>query len=212
VIDKSAGAFFGVAFVVIATPGQDTALTIRNTLMGGTRAGLSTALGVSAGQAIWATSTSLGIGAVVMASDSVFLVLKALGSGFLLLLGMRSAVNAIHGSGDMNDDPSGIGTSGTGLAATTALRQGLVSNLVNPKMLVFFTSLLPQFANSFGGLLALGVAFSLMTLTWLGGYTLALGRAGRTLRHPPVRRAIEAVTGIALMAFGAGLAIRGGWR
>ena len=88
-------------------------------------------------------------------------------------------------------------------------RQGLVSNLGNPKIAVFFTSFLPQFAPagaSFFALLALGLVFSLMTLAWLVGYSLVVARAGDVLRRPRVRRALEGLTGVVLIGFGARLA------
>ena len=81
-------------------------------------------------------------------------------------------------------------------------RQGLVSNLGNPKMAVFFPSLLPQFAHSFVALLALGLVFAGMTLLWLGLYALVVARAGDLLRRPRVRRVIDAVVGAVLVAFG----------
>src|SRR5919202_1319127 len=74
------------------------------------------------------------------------------------------------------------------LRARAAYRQGVISNLGNPKMAVFFTSLLPQFAHSFGGLLGLGVVFCCLTLAWLSAYAVAVARARNILRRPPVRR------------------------
>ena len=82
----------------------------------------------------------------------------------------------------------------------------MTSNLGNPKMAVFFTSLLPQFAGSFAGLLALGVLFAVMTLAWLSAYAVAVARAGDALRRPAVRRVLDAVTGAILVALGLRLA------
>ena len=85
----------------------------------------------------------------------------------------------------------------------------MLSNLANPKMAVFFTSLLPQFAGgegAFAGLLALGLVFCAMTLAWLAAYAVVVDRAGRWLRRPAVRRAIDAVTGAVLVALGLRLA------
>jgi threonine/homoserine/homoserine lactone efflux protein len=87
-----------------------------------------------------------------------------------------------------------------------AFRQGLLSNLGNPKMAVFFTSLLPQFASGgatpFASLLSLGVLFSVLTLVWLSAYAAAVARAGHVLGRPSVRRAVEAATGTVLVALG----------
>jgi threonine/homoserine/homoserine lactone efflux protein len=86
------------------------------------------------------------------------------------------------------------------------LRQGLLSNLGNPKMAVFFSSLLPQFGDSFPVLLGLGLLFCALTLTWLSAYAFAIARAGDVLRRPRVRRAIDALAGTALVALGLRLA------
>ena len=207
---RSVLAFLGVAVFLFATPGQDTALTVRNTLIGGRRAGLSTVLGICAGQSIWVVSTGLGVGAIIVASEPAIDTLRVLGIGWLLLLGVRAILGAMR-SRPAEDVAPDDGT-GRELGASAAFRQGLLSNLLNPKMVVFFTSLLPQFASSFTTLLGLGFLFNLMTLTWLGGYTFVVSRAARILGRPRVRQAIEAVTGIALVALGARLATGGGWR
>jgi threonine/homoserine/homoserine lactone efflux protein len=90
-----------------------------------------------------------------------------------------------------------------------AFRQGALSNLGNPKMAVFFTSLLPQFAGPGAGfldLLALGVLFAVLTVAWLSAYAVAVDRVSLVLRRPLVRRALDAVTGAVLVALGLRLA------
>jgi threonine/homoserine/homoserine lactone efflux protein len=190
-------AFLGVSALVIVTPGQDTALTIRNTLLGGRAAGVCTAVGVSAGQATWTLCTALGVGALLVASEPAFLALKLAGAAYLIYLGVQALLH--RGRAFALDSRSRVTSSG-------ALRQGVLSNLGNPKMLAFFTSLLPQFADSFAGLLALGVTFCVMTLFWLSAYSFLIARAGAVLRRERVRRAIEAVTGTVLVALGLRLA------
>jgi threonine/homoserine/homoserine lactone efflux protein len=91
--------------------------------------------------------------------------------------------------------------------SAAGFRQGLLSNLANPKMAVFFTSLLPQFATGFGQLLALGLVFATITLVWLSAYALAVARTKRWLVRGRVRRALDAVTGVALVGFGTRLAL-----
>lgn len=90
--------------------------------------------------------------------------------------------------------------------ARRAFRQGLLSNLGNPKMVLFFSSLLPQFAPAGGptflGMLALGLLFCAMTVTWLSGYAWLVARAGVVLRAPRVRRAVDTISGIVLVAMG----------
>ena len=193
-------AFLAVSALVIATPGQDTALTIRNTLSGGRRAGVFTAVGVSAGQAVWTLVTSAGLAAVLVASERAFQALELVGAAYLIFLGAQSLLAALRRAPARRLRPAGERT-----APAAALRQGVLSNLGNPKMAVFFTSLLPQFAGadgSFASLLLLGLLFSCLTLAWLSLYAVAVARAGDLLRRPRVRRTLDAVLGTVLVALG----------
>jgi threonine/homoserine/homoserine lactone efflux protein len=198
-------AFLAVSAIVIVTPGPDTALTIRNTLIGGRRAGVFTAFGVSGGQATWTLATAAGIAALLAASEPAFLAVRLLGSAYLVWLGAQALVGALRRApGGRRERPRG-----SGLRSAVALRQGILSNLGNPKMAAFFPSLLPQFApqeHAFAALLGLGLVFSLMTLTWLTAYALVVARAGDVLKRPVIRRVIEAVTGAVLVALGLRLA------
>jgi threonine/homoserine/homoserine lactone efflux protein len=192
-------AFLGVAAVVICTPGQDTALTIRNALLGGRRNGIATAAGVAAGQAVWTVAASLGVVALLNASQPAFLALRLAGAAYLVYLGLQSLRAAVRRR-DLAALPAVEADPRAGL------REGLVSNLANPKMAVFFTSLLPQFGDDFATLLALGLSFSLLTFAWLAAYSVAVARARRLLARDRVRRAIDAVTGTVLVALGLRLA------
>lgn len=193
--------FLLVAAVVIVTPGQDTALTIRNTLVGARRGGVATAAGVSAGQAVWTLATSVGLAAVIAASEPLFRAVKLAGAAYLVFLGLQSLVHAARTRSVEHERDT------RRVAARRAARQGLLSNLANPKMAVFFTSLLPQFGGeSFGALLALGLVFCAMTFAWLAAYAVVVARAGDVLRRPRVRRALDAALGAVLVAFGLRLA------
>jgi threonine/homoserine/homoserine lactone efflux protein len=194
-------AFLGVSALVIVTPGQDTALTIRNTLAGGRRSGVFTALGVATGQATWTVAAAAGIAAVLGASEPLFLTVKLLGAAYLVVLGVQTLLTAAR------RDVHAARPRGRRASAAGSLRQGLISNLGNPKMAVFFTSLLPQFGGtSFAALLGLGLVFCSMTFLWLSAYSVAVARAGDVLRRPRIRRALDAVTGTFLVAFGLRLA------
>jgi len=204
---ESLAAFVGVSAVVICTPGQDTALTIRNTLAGGRRSGIATALGVAGGQAAWTLAASAGVVAILTASEPAFRALKLAGAPYLVYLGLHSLREALrrcrHGARSLQQSVSG------GPNSWRALRQGAISNLGNPKMAVFFASLLPQFApggsRSFFVLLALGLLFCAMTLAWLTLYAVAVARV-RSLFAGPARRVLDAVTGLVLVLFGLRLA------
>lgn len=207
-MDDQFAAFLGIAVVVIVTPGQDTALTIRNTLLGGRRAGIATASGVGLGQATWTLAASLGLTALLVASETAFAAIRLAGAAYLVYLGahalwlaVRSAVPAERSAGPASG----------GFAPSKAFRQGLLSNLGNPKMVVFFSSLLPQFvtpgSSTFGAMLSLGLVFVAMTFVWLSAYADAVARAGHILRRTRIRRAFDALMGTLLIAFGARLAI-----
>jgi threonine/homoserine/homoserine lactone efflux protein len=185
--------FLGVSAVVIVTPGQDTALTIRNTLLGGRRAGVGTAFGVVGGQLAWALATSAGLAALLLASAPLFTAIRLAGAAYLVVLGAQALAAAVRGRPHQDRIHR---------RRSSAVRQGLLSNLGNPKMAVFFTSLLPQFASSFAGMLSLGLLFAALTLSWLSLYALAVARASGLLRKTRVRRALDAVTGLALVALG----------
>jgi threonine/homoserine/homoserine lactone efflux protein len=174
-------AFIALAALMIVSPGPDFALTLRNTLRGGAQA---TAAGVAAGQLVWALATAAGVAALLVTSQPAFIALRIVGAAYLLWLGAAALLGR---RGHVREPRAG-----------SPFRQGLLSNLANPKMPVFFTTLLPQFGASFGALALHGVIFAALTLIWL----TAVGHAGATLIRPRVRRAVELVTGVALVALG----------
>jgi threonine/homoserine/homoserine lactone efflux protein len=200
-------AFLALAVVVIVTPGPDTALTIRNSLLGGRRGGISTGGGVATGLALWALAAAGGVAALLQASRPAFLAVRAVGAAYLVYLGLRALREATRRGGLPAAERERVPAR---LQPATAYRQGVFSNLSNPKIAVFFISLLPQFVDSGGGsfapMLALGLLFSSMTFFWLTAYAFVVARVGAVLRRPRVRRLLDAVTGAALVAFGLRLA------
>ena len=206
--DVNFAAFLGISILVIVTPGQDTALTIRNTLLGGRRGGIATAAGVSTGQLTWTVATSAGLAALLVASEPVFIALRWAGAAYLVFLGLqalRAAISSRPRSGHSAASPTP--TAGSGWAP---YRQGVLSNLGNPKMVVFFSSLLPQFVSqgqaTFANLLLLGLIFCSMTFVWLSWYAVVVARVGDFLRRDRIRRALEATTGLVLIGLGLRLA------
>jgi threonine/homoserine/homoserine lactone efflux protein len=191
-------AFVAVSAVVIITPGPDTALTVRNTLVGGRRAGLLTAAGVVSGQLTWSIAAGAGVAALLVASEPVFHALRLAGAAYLIWLGAQSLVAAVRGASTAHE---------TRVRRGSPLRQGVINDLANPKMAVFFTSLLPQFGESFFAMVALGAVFCAMTFAWLALYAAAIARAGEALRGTRLRRALDALTGAVLVALGLRVAI-----
>jgi threonine/homoserine/homoserine lactone efflux protein len=200
-------AFVGVAALVIVTPGPDTALTVRNALLGGRRAGVATAAGVALGLAVWTAAASAGLAALLVASEPAFVAVKLAGAAYLVLLGLQTLVHAWRGRPVEGDGEREAAR----LRPRVALRQGLLNDLGNPKIAVFFTTLLPQFAPAhgpaFATLLAFGLLFCAMTFAWLCAYSAAVARAGDLLRRPRLRRALDAVMGAALVAVGVRVAV-----
>jgi len=201
-IDALAG-FLVVATVVIVAPGPDTALTIRNSLLGGRRGGIATGGGVATGQAIWTVAAGAGVAALLLTSRPAFIALRFAGAVYLIYLGLHSLRQAIR-------PPAADPTPTTGaerrLGTGHAYRQGVLNNLANPKMAVFFVSLLPQFAGAsrptLSAMLALGLLFSVMTFAWLTACAAAVARVGDLLRRTRPRRILDGLTGSALVGLG----------
>lgn len=201
-------AFLSISLLLIVIPGPDMALVLRNALLGGRRGGVFTAFGIDAGLAVWTLATSAGVAALLVASEPAFVALKLAGAAYLVFLGVQALIGAVCAGGPTE---ASLGHAlGPRLTPTAALRQGVVSNLGNPKIAVFFTSLLPQFTvgsgPSFAALLLPGLAFCALGFAWLTLYAVVVARAGDILRRPRIRRAIEGLTGTVLVAFGLRLA------
>jgi threonine/homoserine/homoserine lactone efflux protein len=200
-------AFVGLSIVVICTPGPDTALTVRNAIVGGRTGGVWTAAGVATGQMVWTVAASVGVAGLLYASEPAFIALKLLGAGYLLYLGAQSLRAALARR------PAGVepAPARVGLARGRAFRQGLINDLGNPKMAAFFLSALPQFVPTdqarVSAFVGLGLLFCLMTFAWLSGYSLAIGAARRLLERSRVRRTVDGIAGVTMVGFGIRLAL-----
>lgn len=194
------------AAFILVTPGPDTALVTKNALIYGRRAGLATSFGVASGLLVWTIASALGIAAVVHASATAYETLKLIGAAYLVWLGIQ----ALRTAGRHAIAPDEARQGARQLDSRRGFRQGLISNLANPKIAVLFTSLLPQFTG--GGhhvllpFLLLGGLFVAMTVTWLSGYALMAAKAGGLLTRPHVKAALDRITGFVLVALGLRLA------
>jgi RhtB (resistance to homoserine/threonine) family protein len=199
--------FMGVAAIVIVVPGPDTVVVTKNVLIHGRRAALGTSLGVSAGLSVWTLAAAVGVASVVRASAVAFTVLKLIGALYLVWLGLQALRAAGHTAAG---EQASLAAARPAMGALGGFRQGFLSDLANPKIGVFFTSLLPQFVDPGRPVLlpfmALGAVFVLMTVLWLCAYCLIAARAAETLRRPRVKVALDRVTGIVLIAIGLRLA------
>jgi RhtB (resistance to homoserine/threonine) family protein len=198
--------FIGVAAIVIVIPGPDTAVVTKNVLIHGRRAGLGTSLGVSTGLAIWTVAAAVGVASLVRASEVAFTVLKLVGAAYLVWLGIQALRAAGREAADDQVRPVG----GPAMTVRGGFRQGCLSDLANPKIGIFFTSLLPQFVTAGHPVLlpflVLGAIFVAMIVLWLTLYTFVAARLAETLKRPRVRAAIDRFTGVVLIAIGLRLA------
>jgi threonine/homoserine/homoserine lactone efflux protein len=193
-------AFLAVSIVLIVVPGPDTALVVRNIMRGGRGSGIATSVGVATGVLVWTVAASVGLAALIRSSEPAFVALKSVGAAYLVYLGARSLWDALHGR--KHATPRGGATQ----RHPVSFRQGVVSNVGNPKMAVFFTSFLPQFvpgrSPALATLLLLGVLFSAILLAWLVAYSAVVARVGDVLRRSALGRLLDAVTGAILVALG----------
>jgi RhtB (resistance to homoserine/threonine) family protein len=197
-------AFVGVAAVIVVVPGPDMALVLQNGLARGRRAAVETAIGINTGLLVWAVAAALGIAALVHASAPAFTLLKLAGAAYLVWLGLRALLDAWRGAAESAAQRSRR-------RKTSAFRQGLLSNLLNPKIALVFTTLIPQFVDPDGEVVAqtllLAATFICMGLVWLTSYALLIARVGDVLKRSGVRRVLNAITGSVLTALGIRLAL-----
>ena len=195
--------FIGVAIAVVVIPGPDMALVARNVFRYGRSAGFVTSLGICTGILGWAVAAVLGIATILATSSIAFTALKLIGAAYLIYLGISTLR-----SHDAFDGPTDDARAS--LPARQAYLQGLVSALLNPKLGVFFLTLLPQFIAPgqppAAQALRLAVVFDLIGLAWLFAYSAMLGTLGRALGDTP-RRVIRWVSGTVLVALGVRVAL-----
>jgi threonine/homoserine/homoserine lactone efflux protein len=193
------GAFTLAAVLIIVMPGPDTLIVIRNMLRGGRRRGAATAVGVLTGLAGWAGAAALGISALLRASHVGYDLLRIAGAAYLIWLGVQT----IRSHSTVR--PPARGITGTGFPA------GLVSNLLNPKVGVFFVTFLPAFvprgANVGLTSLILGAEFVVLTGVYFALLLALATRVAQWMNTPRVKRRVETVTGTVLVAFGVRLAV-----
>ena len=178
-LDAQVVAFCGVALALAVTPGPDMALVLRNSLRGGRPAAFRTVAGISVGLIGWGLASAFGVAAILAASSTTFVALRR----------NEPVERAPRASG-------------------SPFRQGLVTNLLNPKLAVFFTTLLPQFISPedpyVAKALLLAVLFVLIGLAWLTVYALVVGVVAESRRF---RRRVEAISGAVLVALGLRLVV-----
>jgi threonine/homoserine/homoserine lactone efflux protein len=200
------GTFLAFAVLLVLIPGPDFAVVTANTLSGGRRRGLWSAVGVASSNTVQGIAAAAGLGALIVGAQPVFQAIKWAGVCYLAYLGVQAIRSALAGRYDLA--ASSAGEPGAG-AAVSGWRQGFLSNITNPKVLIFYLSVLPQFMAPDSGLtalLTLALSHALLSLGYLVALTVGLHRLRRVLSGRRVRRALDAVTGVAFFGFGARLA------
>ena len=203
--------FLAVVAVITVLPGPDMALGVRNGVLGGRRATWMTGVGCLTGLALWAIASVAGLAALLAASGKAFDAVRIAGAVYLAFLGVGALRSAISERGEGAGRWPGLQASNATRPRGTDgpwFRQGLVSNLLNPKIALLFLTLLPQFVGAHEARAAttakLAVAMLLIEIAWWAFFSAAVGAVTKALARPSIRRAIEGVAGTLLV----GLAVR----
>lgn len=195
-------AFLLVAGVVVITPGPDTAVVIRNALARGRRAGIATTLGIVSGLVIWGAAAVVGLAAILRASSEAWTIIQLVGAAYLVVLGVQT----LWSTWVRRDAPAEPHRRRIGIPTGSPYRQGLLTNLLNPKIALLFTSFLPQFVapgpDAAVETALLAMTFLAMGLVWLVGLSVFATAFGDAMRRSGVRRTLDTVTGLVLVALG----------
>jgi threonine/homoserine/homoserine lactone efflux protein len=199
--------FAVVATALTVTPGLDTALVLRAALTRTRGEAAGTAAGIVAGLFVWGAAAAVGVSALLTASQLAYDVLRYAGAAYLVWFGVRLLVRALRPG--PAPEPGGA----AGGSVWRAARTGLATNLLNPKVGIFYIALLPQFLPADSdpllvGLLLAGV-HAVLSVGWFGLLIVLAAGLSRWLRRPATVRTIDGVTGATLLGFGVRLAIAG---
>ena len=206
-LDPQVAAFTLVAALMTVSPGADTFLVVRNTLRGGRHDGWSTVAGICSGLFAHALLSALGVSALLAHSAQAFLALKVAGAAYLAWLGFQSLRSAARGPGATA--PAAVEASRVPVARS--FREGFLTNLLNPKVIVFYLALLPQFLSPGDAVLAKSLLLTaihfVQGVLWLGFVAWGVDRSRRYFLRPALRRAMDALCGAILVALGLRLAL-----
>jgi threonine/homoserine/homoserine lactone efflux protein len=198
------GIYVAASLALILTPGQDMLYVISRSLAQGRAAGVYSAIGVILGILVHTALAAFGVGAILAASEGLFLLLKLVGAAYLLYLGLRLMFSRTQ--------DVGLATGGNAMRPASLVWQGLLSNVTNPKIVLFFFAFLPQFvdpasAHPTRDLIFLGVLYAALGLPVKVGVGLAAGSLAHVFRaRPQVLAWVNRASGLVLVALGLRLA------
>jgi RhtB (resistance to homoserine/threonine) family protein len=203
-IDARVLAFTGIVAIVTLTPGADTMLVVRSAIVRGRRAGLLTTLGIGSGLFIHATLSALGLSVVLVRSARAFEIVKVAGAVYLAYLGVQALRSAARGV-QSQEGPTGP------VGARRAYVEGLLTNVLNPKVAIFYLAFLPQFIGPQDPILAKSILLAsihfVQAIVWLSFVTFFVARMRSVLGRPRVQRVLEGISGLVFVAFGLRLAL-----
>ncbi|MCV6588768.1 MAG: LysE family translocator [Marinobacterium sp.] len=200
--------FLAAITILTMSPGVDTMVIIRNSARGGWRDGLVTSTAICMGLFVHATVSAVGIAVILAQTAWAFNALKMAGAAYLIWLGLTSLRAAMSNQAGFK---LGEFQQGNDFRFGRSVKEGFLSNVLNPKTVVFYMAFLPQFIDPEGNaltqsLLLAGIHFTIAML-WQGGIVLLVDRARGWLQKPRVSRAFDGLTGTVLTALGARLAL-----
>jgi RhtB (resistance to homoserine/threonine) family protein len=199
--------FAGMMAFLAMMPGPDTMVVLKNALTGGARGGGWACVGISVANFLQGTAAALGLGAVITRYRPLFETVKWLGAAYLVFLGIQALRGAWRGNYEALDDVRRARAS-----RSRRFREGFLSNITNPKVIVLYLSVLPQFltpASTLGDSLLLAYTVAALGVVWQVLLLLFVHRVRGWLRRRRVRRVMDGATGTALLGFGAALALEG---
>ena len=203
-------ALFAVTVLVLnATPGVDLAFTLVATLKGGVRAGLTAAAGINAGCVVHTLAAAFGLAALLAASSAAFSVVKWAGAAYLLWLALGMLRQGLRGAATMA--PGEVSTL-PDRSTRQLFRQGFLTNVLNPKVALFFLALLPQFIDADApqkalAFLFLGAWFVVQSLAFLAALVLVVAPLRRWQAPPAVSRGLQLAGGSLFALLAARLAL-----
>lgn len=196
-------AFSAFSLLLAITPGPDFALVTRNALAFGRRGALLTCAGLTAGVAVWVVASAVGIAVVLERSTALYTIVRVAGAAYLAYLGVRTLWASRRRPEPLEVDPQRM------TSHARIWSQGMLSASLNPKLGVFFVSVLPQFIDAHASPLAqsllLGAIFLVIGIAWMLVYGLSVSRLRDALLSTRVRQWLSRITGVALLGFGAKL-------
>jgi threonine/homoserine/homoserine lactone efflux protein len=196
-------AFIAAAALLTVTPGVDNAMVLRAAATEGARSGAFAALGISLGCLVWAGAVSVGLGALLHASELAYTMLKWVGAAYLIWLGLKLLLKPRTQLSETD--------TAAPQAGFAAMRAGFFTNVTNPKIGVFYVTFLPQFipegANVAIYSFFLASVHVIIGLAWFTALIAATVPIGRMLRRPSIVRALDRITGGVFILFGLKLAI-----